>query len=57
MNRYSKKQLQKIEDKLPSILTIVDSSNLKDKKAVSKSIKKIVKELKAFATLEEVSFV
>ena len=59
MKRYDKKQLLKIEDKLPYILTIVENSNLKNdsKKAVSKSLKKLVKELKSFADLQGMNFV
>ena len=53
MKRYDKKQLKNIEDKLPYILTIIENSTLKSdsKKTVSKSLKKLVKELSDFRDL------
>ena len=53
MKKWEKKQLLKIEEKLPYILTIVNNSNLTNdsKKAMSKSLKKLVKELTDFKDL------
>lgn len=50
MTRYQKKQLQNIEDKLPSILILLKDSNLKKntKKSMSKSLTNLVENLKDF---------